>query len=463
MKRLFPVVGLALCLAGTVSVFSCLGAGQSPKPGRPAARPNIIVIVADDLGYGDLGCQGGRDIPTPNIDSLARNGVRFSNGYVSCPVCSPTRAGLMTGRYQQRFGHEFNPGAPAQAGAEFGLPLTERTLADFLQAAGYVTGMVGKWHLGLKPQFHPLKRGFSEYFGFLHGAHSYINAKADPQNLILRGAEPVDEKEYLTEAFTREALAFLERHHQGPFFLYLTYNAVHAPLQAPEKYLSRFSQITDPKRRTYAAMLSAMDDGVGAVLKKLRDSGAEDNTLIFFISDNGGPTQNNGSSNAPLRGNKAQLWEGGIRVPFLIQWKQRLAAGLVYDQPVIALDILPTALAAAGIATPKTPPLDGVNLLPFVTGKSKRPPHEALYWRFGTNSAIRLGDYKLLKLGARPLQLFDLQADVGERHDLAPQKPEVVKALAAKLKAWDAQLATPRWGGAPARAAQRAARPRGNR
>jgi len=463
MKHFSSVPGLALCLAAPVAVLSCLAAGESPKPGPGAARPNIIVIVADDLGYGDLGCQGGKDIPTPNIDSLARNGVRFSSGYVSCPVCSPTRAGLMTGRYQQRFGHEFNPGAPAQAGSEFGLPLTERTLADYLQAAGYVTGMVGKWHLGLRPQFHPLKRGFREYFGFLHGAHSYIDAKADPQNLILRGTEPLDEKEYLTEAFTREAVAFLERHYQAPFFLYLTYNAVHAPLQAPEKYLSRFSQITDPKRRTYAAMLSAMDDGVGAVLKELRDRGIEDNTLIFFISDNGGPTQNNGSSNAPLRGNKAQLWEGGIRVPFMIQWKQQLPAGRVCDQPVISLDILPTALAAAGVAMPETPPLDGANLLPCVTGKSKQPPHQALYWRFGTNSAIRLGNYKLLKLGARPLQLFDLQADIGEQHDLAAQKPEIVKTLAVKLKAWDSQLETPRWGRAPARAAQRPARPRGNR
>jgi arylsulfatase A-like enzyme len=210
-------------------------------------------------------------------------------------------------------------------------------------------------------------------------------------------------------------------------------------------------------------MLSALDDGVGAVLKKLRDRGLEENTLIFFLSDNGGPTQNNGSRNTPLRGNKAQLWEGGIRVPFIIQWKQRLPLGVVCDQPAIALDILPTALAAADVALPKTPPLDGVNLLPCATGKSKQPPHEALYWRFGTNSAIRLGNYKLLKLGARPPQLFDLQADVGEQHDLAAQQLEVVTKLEAKLKAWDAQLEAPRWGGARARAAQRAARPRSNR
>jgi arylsulfatase A-like enzyme len=238
-------------------------AQRSPK------KPNVIVILADDLGYGDI---PGTDIPTPNIDSIARNGVRFTNGYVSCPVCSPTRAGLMTGRYQTRFGHEFNPGPATEAESDFGLPLSEKPLPVYMKELGYATGLVGKWHLGYKPEFHPMKRGFDEYFGFLGGAHSYLDANADRANAILRGTTPVDEKEYLTDAFTREAVAFIDkRAGSQPFFLYLTYNAVHGPMHASEARMKRFESISDAKRRTYATMLAALDDGVGQVLAKLRE------------------------------------------------------------------------------------------------------------------------------------------------------------------------------------------------
>ena len=348
-------------------------------------RPNIIVIVADDLGYADLGCQGCKDIPTPNIDTLAQNGVRFTSGYVSCPVCSPTRAGLMTGRYQQRFGHEFNPGPVARASSNFGLPLTEVTLADRLKAAGYATGMVGKWHLGTQPAYQPQQRGFDEFFGFLGGAHSYLNALANGANPIRRGTTPVYEKEYLTDAFSREALAFIDRHQKEAFFLYLPFNAVHAPLEGARKYLDRFANIQNDKRRTFAAMLSAMDDAVGAVLTKLRQAGIEQETLIFFFSDNGGPTRQTTSRNDPLRGFKGQVLEGGIRIPFLIQWKSHLPAGMVYERPVISLDILPTAVAAAGIELPPEAKLDGVSLLPYLNGEKSGQPHEALYWRYGRN------------------------------------------------------------------------------
>jgi arylsulfatase A-like enzyme len=397
------------------------------------------------LGYGELGCQGNPEIPTPNIDSLARGGIRCTSGYVSCPVCSPTRAGLMTGRYQQRFGHEFNPGPAEMASEDFGLPLGEVTVADRLKSAGYATGIFGKWHLGFKPKYRPQRRGFDEFFGFLGGAHSYLDPKSDSRNAILRGDTPADEKEYLTDAFTREAVAFIDRHRQQPFFLYLPFNAVHAPLQGTEKYLDRFTGIKQEKRRTFAAMLSAMDDGVGAVLAKLRQAGLEQDTLIFFISDNGGPTPNTTSRNDPLRGFKGQVWEGGIREPFLIQWKGRLPAGKLYDPPVISLDILPTAAAAAGVKLPDDARLDGVNLLPFLTGHSDRPPHEMLFWRFGKQSAIRQGNWKLVKLPSQHEQLFDLAADIGERHDLAAQNPDVVKQLDAALRKWDSQLAEPRW------------------
>ena len=267
-------------------------------------RPNILLIVGDDMGYADVGVHGCKDIPTPHIDSIAKNGVRCSSGYVSGPYCSPTRAALLTGRYQQRFGHEFNPGPPVEANIGVGLSLKEKTLADRLKDAGYATALVGKWHLGHDKKFHPLNRGFQEYFGFLGGAHSYTNAKADGNNPVMRGFDVIDEKEYLTDAFAREALAFIDRNKSKPFFLYLAFNAVHAPLQAPPKYRDRFADITDQRRRTYAAMMSAMDDAIGRVLGTLKENKLEENTLVFFISDNGGPPVN-GSTNGTLRGYKA--------------------------------------------------------------------------------------------------------------------------------------------------------------
>jgi arylsulfatase A-like enzyme len=414
-------------------------------------KPNILVIISDDQGYADVGFQGCKDIPTPSIDSLAANGVRFTSGYVSCPVCSPTRAGVNTGRYQQRFGHELNPG-PAP-GAEVGLPLTEATLADLMKKAGYATGMVGKWHLGMEPKFHPLQRGFGEYYGFLGGAHPYLDLRPDGRNPILRATTPVDEKEYLTDAFTREAVAFIERHKAEPFFLYLTFNAVHAPLQATPKYLDRFKDIRDEQRQTYAAMLSAMDDGIGAVLKKLREAGIEENTLVFFFSDNGG-APGNASRNGPLRATKGTVYEGGIRVPSVIQWKGSLPAGKAFDHPVISLDVLPTAVAAAGGALPADRAIDGVNLLPYLKGEKEGPPHDALFWRFGQQSAIRKGNWKLAKIRDQAPELYDLAADIGEKTDLSAQKPEVVKDLTDAWAKWNAELKDPLWGGR-----QRAARP----
>lgn len=432
---------LATAGAGLSLILSENAQAQVPD----TLKPNTIVIMADDLGYGDLGVHGCKDIPTPHIDSLAQNGVRFTNGYVSCPVCSPTRAGLMTGRYQQRFGHWYNPGPPNQAAVDFGLPLSEITLADLLKQAGYATGMVGKWHLGLKPQFHPMKRGFDEYFGFLHGAHSYIDAQADAQNPIMRGTEAVDEKEYLTDAFTREAVSYIQRHVPGPFFLYLAYNAVHTPMQAPQKYLDRFPGIADPKRQTYCAMLSAMDDGVGAVLEVLRKSGVEQDTLIFFVSDNGGPTKVNGSTNTPLSGDKGTIQEGGIRVPFFLQWPSRLPAGKVYDRPMIALDILPTCVAAAQATLPTDRPLDGVNLVPYVLGQKTGAPHDALFWKWHEGDAVRWRNWKLVKSTEGTAALYNLAADVAETRDVASAYPRIVKRISKKLARWESVIKPPLW------------------
>ncbi|MEP6668820.1 MAG: sulfatase-like hydrolase/transferase [Chthoniobacter sp.] len=433
-----------------------------------AKKPNILVIVADDLGYGELSMQGFTpQIPTPNVDALAKGGVRFTSGYVSGTYCSPTRAGLMTGRYQQRFGHEFNPGPAEAAVPNFGLPLEEETIGDRLKAAGYTTGWFGKSHLGYQPPYHPLKRGFDEYFGFLGGMHDYLDAAADPHNPILKGTEPVNNIGYTTEAFGEQAVNFIEKHKAEPWLCYLAFNAVHAPLESTEKYLSRFSNIDDKKRRTFAAMLSAMDDTVGTVMAKLKATGQEENTLIFFISDNGGPTAQTTSGNGPLRGFKAQTWEGGIRVAWAMRWKGHIPAEQVDDRPVIQLDILPTALAAAGVPVPPEWKLDGVNLLPYVTGEKKEPPHEALYWRFGQQIAIRKGDWKLVKApggGAEAgekavvattqgAQLYNLAKDIGEQTNLADQEPARVKELAAAWDEWNKANVPPKWIPARGRAA----------
>jgi arylsulfatase A-like enzyme len=419
------------------------GNGGGSGPPAPEERTNIILIIADDLGYADLGVQGSPDVLSPHVDSLAAGGVRFTSGYVSSPECSPTRAGLMTGRYQQRFGHEFNPPRPP---AGFGLPLAEITLAETFKAAGYATGLVGKWHLGSEAHFHPLNRGFDEFFGFLGGSHSYQDWSSDPADPVVRDFVPVVETTYLTDAFTREAVSFVRRHKNEPFFLSLTYNAVHRPLETPpRRYMDRFADVADLKRKKFLAMLAAMDDGVGAVLDAVQAAGAGQKTLVIFHSDNGGPTSLNTSLNTPLRGEKEQLWEGGIRVPFIVRWDGRLPAGLVDDRPVVQLDLFTTALAAAGVAPPDDRTIDGVNLIPYLDGTNPGEPHATLYWRSGSLSAARKGNWKLVNDGQNPSQLFDLAGDIGETTNLAHSRPEVVSELEAELSTWQAELVPALW------------------
>lgn len=458
IRRFLRTAGLA-----ALAMVSA-GQGTGMASGTPAGKPNVVLLVADDLGYGDLGFQGARDIPTPHLDALARGGVRCTNGYVSGPYCSPTRAGLLTGRYQQRFGHEFNPGGDGGTARDLGLPVAETTLADRLKAVGYATGLVGKWHLGSAAKFHPQKRGFDEFFGFLGGQHTYFAGKSDD---IYRGTEVVKEEAYLTDAFSRGALSFIDRHKEHPFFLQLSFNAVHTPMDATEDRVARFASIEDPKRRTYAAMLSALDEAAGKVIERIRAAGLEEKTLIIFFSDNGGPTMlgttTNGSKNDPLRGSKRTTLEGGVRVPFVLSWKGTLPAGKVYEQPIIQLDILPTALAAAGVESRPEWKLDGVNILPHLTGKSEQAPHNALYWRLGKQAAIRRGDWKLVRYdqtvdraGARsdarsgppitPFRLYNLAKDLGETQDLSTENPDKAKELLAAWEDWSRELARPLWG-----------------
>ncbi len=440
------------CVAAIALLAGC-------SPDRVAPPVNVVVILSDDQGFGDAGYQGSQDIVTPHIDSIARNGVRFTNGYVSSPQCAPSRAGLLTGRYQNRFGFEENLHS-----LSVGLPPGEVTFGDRMRAAGRVTGLIGKWHVGTQATNHPLDRGFDEFFGFLGAMSQYLPPRGMPAIPgILRGREPALVSDYLTRVFGREAVSFIERHQHAPFFLVLAFNAPHVPLQAPQEYLDRFAQIENPSRRSYAAMVSAMDDAVGEVLAKIAELDLADRTLIFFLSDNGGPLGKtwNGSSNAPLRGGKGETLEGGIRVPFLAQWKGRLPAGGVFEPPVIALDLLPTALAAAGVEARPEWQLDGVNLLPYLDGEKSAPPHDVLFWRFifRPNSvgrrfwAIRQGDWKLVSENFRlPGQrrawgsvpkLFELPGDPHEDADRREAEPKRADALAARWAAWDAELMPP--------------------
>ena len=462
-----------LATAATAAVVLC-----SAEP----RRPNILFIVADDLGYGELGSSGGTDIPTPHLDALAAGGVRFTHGYVTAPFCAASRAALLTGRYQTRFGFEFNPIGAKNAAPGIGLPVGEKTVADHLRATGYATALVGKWHLGGTAEFHPQRRGFDEFFGFLHEGHTYVphpwegvttwlrrralpdggtgrwtspdgrlvwtthmggnEPDYDADNPLLRSSQPVDERANLTDAFTREANDFITRHRTQPFFLYLAYNAVHSPMQAPEAYLAKFAHLPDLHRRLFAAMLAHLDDSVGRVLAHLRATGLAENTLVIFLSDNGGPTKELTSRNAPLRGGKGELWEGGIRVPFIVSWPGRIPPR-TDATPVISLDATATALALAGISAPPTP-LDGVNLWPRLSGKSTAAPHSVLYWRVGERHAIRQGDWKLLRQRGA-WQLYDLAHDVGEQTDRAMAEPARTQALAALWETWNAAQVAPRW------------------
>ena len=419
----------------------------SPSSGDER-RPNIVIILADDLGYADLGCQGCRDIPTPHIDSIAKNGVRCTDGYATHPVCSPSRAGLLSGMYQHRFGFEHNSGPERYASPKFGVPRSIPTLAERLKKAGYATAMAGKWHIGFKEGMRPHERGFDFHYGFLSGARSFYPDSPQERDPIIRNGEIVtDEKDYLTDAFGREAAAFIDRSKDQPFFLYLAFNAVHTPLEATPEYEARFPHITDRKRKTYAGMTAAMDDAVGDVLGKLREHGLEESTLVFFYSDNGGPTWQTTSRNDPLRGFKGDMFEGGIRVPFLVQWKGRLPAGKVYREMVMGFDVHATALAAAGVGVSRSErtTLDGVDLLPYLTGEEQGRPHDRLFWRSGAQHAARMGDWKLVKTRNGDPVLFNLKDDIDEQLDLAASNPDKLKELQAAFAEWEKGTMPAQW------------------
>jgi arylsulfatase A-like enzyme len=443
-------------LAGMSMVLFCLSASAEKQP-------NIVVILADDMGWGDVGYHGFDDIRTPNIDRLAKSGTWFEQGYACSSICGPSRAGLMTGVYQQRFGFYGNF-------KESHVPLNQPMLSEMLKEQGYATGMVGKWHLGEKTG-KPNDRGWDFFYGFHHGSHDYDYSDAEEgghpwQSPIYRNRTPEppiqDSNGYLTEMFTKEAVGFIvDAPADQPFFLYLAYNAVHHPWVVPQPYIDRVQNLSaHDERKLFAGMVLAMDDGVGAVMDALRKKGMLKNTLVFFISDNGTPRgqglkpplkkkrgETTMSSPGPFNGFKGETYEGGIRIPFVAQWPGRIPAGATYGHPVSNLDVAATVMARCGVAKPPSGhPFDGVDLFPFLTGQKSGQPHEILYWRRDNDFAVRKGDWKLAYndsvdgTGPDREELFNLAVDKEERNDVIQQHPEKARELRKLFDGWDTSL-----------------------
>lgn len=419
---------------------------QAPED-QDLDRPNIIVIMADDLGYRDVGCYGCIDFKTPNIDALAARGIRCTNGYVTHPYCSPSRAGLLTGKYQQSFGHEHNPPYDEDDNT-IGIDPATHLLPELMSDSGYQTGLIGKWHLGAGKPFRPIKRGFDEFYGFLGGGHHYFrvdpNGKGYNSPMWQNEKTTDDRLTYLTDDLTRQAEQFIERHKTTPFCLLLMYNAPHAPDHVTDEYLDRVSSIKHEGRRRYAALVQGIDKGVGQISAKLDTLDLRDKTLVVFLSDNGG--RRGVSDNRPLRGNKGWLHEGGIRVPFILSMPGYFKEGTLYEHPITSLDLLPTAMKLGRVAVPDS--CDGIDLFSFLAGQTKESPHKTLYWRVsgGEGYAIRDGDWKLVSdVGMESAQLYNLSNDVGENNDQASTHPEIVRALQMKYQNWSNDLEVPRW------------------
>ncbi len=472
--------------------------GQSSSDSVPN-KPNIIVLFVDDLGKTDIPLYGNKIVRTPELDLLASEGVVLEEGYVSAPICSPSRAGLLTGRYQQRFGYEHQPvnryvrnrfqrwlvntfvdlqelefaalnKVPAQESVELqGLPPEEITLADLLRKNGYKTAITGKWHLGFGDIFQPLNRGFDYHYGF-YEAYSWFADTTNPDIVnarsrgimdahlwdngrkggaqIRRGNEIIDEKEYLTDKIAEEAVQYIEKNKDNPFFLYVPFNAPHTPLQALKSDVAKYEAlgVTDKRKAVYYAMISRLDSAIGTIHKKVKELGLEENTLIVFLSDNGGATYTDVTDNAPLKGGKMSFYEGGVNVPFLFKWKGKIAPGSVYHKPVSSLDIFSTAAAIANASLPQDRLYDGVNLIPYLTGKDTSAPHQALYWRSGSNKAIRKGDWKLvLNEHDQVTALYHLASDKNETNNLAGKETKKVEELKKELSVWEQTLERPRW------------------
>jgi arylsulfatase A-like enzyme len=434
------IMTVALLLLAIVSVQ----AQNKPVLSGVEGKPNFIIILADDLGYGDVGFTGSTQIKTPHIDALANSGVTFTQGYVSAPVCGPSRAGLITGRNQVNFGVDNNIGAdlPQFNKNYVGLPVTEKTIADRLKELGYVNGLIGKWHLGDAEHFHPTKRGFDEVWTYPVGGHHYFKSEPDGKGYLsplesnYKTPDPIT---YITDDTGNESVDFIKRHKDESFFLYASFNAPHAPLQATEEDLKLYAHIDEKRRRTYCAMVHRLDVNVGKIVAALKKQKVYDNTVIVFLSDNGGPVENNKpwTINAPYRGSKGILLEGGIRVPFVMSWPEKIKAKSTFNKPVSSLDLTPTFVELAGGEITAEDKMDGVNLYPFLKGDKIEAPHTDLKWRFTISASILEDNWKLVRLPDRLPLLYNLNEDVAELNNVAGQNKEIVERMLKKLGDWD--------------------------
>ncbi len=420
-----------------------------------AEQPNFVILYSDDAGYADFGfqpdCAQEMKNLTPFIDSIAKDGVRFSNAYMSGAVCSPSRAGLMTGRYQQRFGYDNN----LPPGTQSGLDLNQTFGAKRLREFGYKTGLIGKWHLGYPAEFHPNQRGFDHFYGLLQGSRSYFPINnVSPHRVILNNTTPTEEGGYVTDRFGDAACHFIIENKDSPFYLFVSFTAPHGPNQPKESDKHRTKHLEKKKRALYAGLIVSLDDNVGKILQCLKDQGLEENTLVIFTNDNGGQILT-GAVNTPLRGRKGMMFEGGIRVPWAIRWPGKTTAGSVIDDPVIALDILPTLVEASGNKVEPSWKLDGSSLYRRLIGEVDQLPERSLFWRKGGSKgdrAMRQSKWKVVDLRSKATapQLFDLDADISEANDLASQQPERLETMLSKLTTWEAEMKEPLWGkGAP--------------
>jgi len=474
---------------------------SSRTKGKPQRSPNIILIIADDLGYTDLACYGNRFIHTPNIDALGKEGVQFMQAHVTSPICSPSRMGILTGRYQNRFGSEympydkFDPAFIKKFRNHFfpfhkkteglrsvrpsilinrkkyktGMGAHEITLGQLVKKNGYATGLVGKWNLGDEEGSHPYERGFDYSYYFSGALTRYVDDPVDSNRYINRhlpwsfselpawtpragssaireGKDVVTDTGYLTFSFARKAEEYIEKNKNHPFFLMLSFNAPHDPFQVPKEYFDRIKGVEDSVKRVYYGMIEAMDDAVGRIMQKLQSTGLDNNTVILFISDNGGATYTRATDNAPLRGGKCTHFEGGLMVPFFIKYPGNIAAGQSYDKPVSSLDIFSTIAAISHTLLPADRVYDGVDLLPYLADKN-RTPHEVLYFRNGYSKAIRKGNWKLYINGKNnKVFLFNLENDLQEKHDLSADQSAIVTELTNELLQWEkTQTIKPAW------------------
>lgn len=461
MKTIFVLL-IALVIASS----SCTTKTSKQKPeSRDDSRPNILVVLCDDLGYADVGFNGSTDIRTPNLDKLASNGMVFSSAYNTHPFCGPSRASLMTGRYSQNIGTPYNL-HDTGIRTDDGVPVSETFISSVLQNAGYFTAAVGKWHLGYADRFTPNKRGFDEFYGFLAGGHEYFPEQFGPKYAKQKEADQypireylkplmhndieVEEKEYITDALSREAVRIIKdaANREEPFFMYLAYNAPHVPLQAKEEDMEQFPEIKDKDRKTYAGMVYAVDRGVGEIVEALKASGQLENTLIVFSSDNGGHT-GHGAINKPLQGRKGDAWEGGYRTPMFWHYPAKIKAGSTFDIPVSTLDYYPTFAGLAGAKIPVEKIVDGTDIMDdIVMGKDElkeRPIYCCRYRDGYLDAGSRMGDWKLTKMYNEDWKLFKINDDLGEANDVSGQYPAKLHELKTDMFEWTKGHVKPLW------------------